>query len=63
MTAYLTFDSALEICDILPVLQGKFEECVPLYKKAITIWEKTGGPLLATGSYNNLANVYKQQVL
>ena len=38
---------------VVVVWQGKLEECVPLFKKAITIWEKTGHPLLATG-YNNL---------
>ena len=47
---------------VLYGLKGKFEECVPLFKKAIAIWEKTGGPLLATG-YNNLGRVYQQQVL
>ena len=42
------------------MFQGKLGDCVPLYQKAITIWEKTGDPLLATG-YNNLAGVYKAQ--
>ena len=47
-------------------MQGKFEECVPLFKKAITIWEKTGSPLLANG-YNNLSayleSAYEQKAL
>ena len=42
--------------------QGKFDEAIELYKKAIAIWEKTVSPTLATG-YNNLAVVYKKQVL
>ena len=44
------------------MLQGKLEECVPLFKKAITIWEKTGHYGLPSG-LNNLAGVYQAQVL
>ena len=44
-------------------LQGKFEEEIELYKKAIVIGEQTLGkdhPDVAT-RYNNLAGVYKAQ--
>ena len=44
------------------MLQGKFEECVPLFKKAITIREETVSPTLANG-YNNLGLAYQAQVL
>ena len=47
---------------MVAVLQGKLEECEPLYLKVITILEKTGSPNLA-GAYNNLGMLYKAQVL
>ena len=47
---------------IAVLLQGKLEECEPLFLKVITILEKTGSPNLA-GAYNNLGLLYKAQVL
>jgi len=44
-------------------LQGKFEEALELYKKALGIWIKHGPdhPFVAS-SYNNMANVFQSQV-
>ena len=46
---------------LCPAGAGTLGESIPLYKKAIAIWEVTGSPLLATGLYN-LANTYMSQV-
>ena len=54
--------TACEIFTIAVLLQGKLEECEPLYLKVITILEKTGSPNLAS-VYNNLAGLYQDQVL
>ena len=56
LTAYLSFTM------MAALLQGKLEECEPLYLKVITILEKTGSPNLPT-AYNNLGMLYKAQVL
>ena len=56
--AYLRFPFIF----VVVVWQGKLKECVPLFKKAITIWEKTRSPKVATG-FNGLAQVLQDQVL
>ena len=44
-------------------MQGKFEEALEAYKKALCIWIKHGQdhPFVAS-SYNNMANVFQSQV-